>query len=107
MLNLVVKILFKLISIIVGVVLTPIIAIISPIMSVFGFSEFIPYILQFLNTAFTYFNFFVVAFHIPIAPLILIISICGVLITFNISMRAVLMVMSVYSTYKSGAQSSK
>ena len=107
MLNIVVSILFKLIAIIGSVVATPVILILKPIMSVFGFTEFIPYILGFIDTSMTYFEFFAISLHMPLAPLLLVISLGAVIFTFTISMRAIIMVRSMWDMFKGSSGGSK
>lgn len=105
MLNLVVSIVFKLISIIGGILLVPIITILKPFMDLLGFSDFVSYILQYIDIALTYFSFFAISLHIPLAPLLFVVSICGVLLTFTIAFRSVIMVKSVYSAIRGSSGS--
>ena len=105
MLNIVVSVFFKLLSIIASIILYTIVAILTPVMSYFGFNDFTSSIVSYIQIAFSYANFFIVALHIPKAPLLLVVSICGVIWTFTVTVRAYIMVTSVYKAIKgSGSQ---
>jgi len=100
MLNIVIQILFKVISIIGGLLCAPIVVILKPFMDYFGFTDFIPYMLGFIDLSLTYFGFFAILLHIPLAPLVLIISLGGVIFTLTVSMRAIIMIKSVWDAFK-------
>lgn len=102
MLNIIISAVFKLIQLIGGLLLTPLMLIITPLMSALGFTDFISHIYYFIDLALTYASFFVVALHIPIVPFVFLLGLCVTLFTFSITIRAVLLVKNIYTAVKSG-----
>lgn len=100
MLKIIISAVFKLIALIGSLLLAPLMVLLTPLMSLLGFAEFIPYFIGFFQTGLTYASWFVIALHIPLAPFVTIISLCGVFLTFNISLRAVLLVKNIYLAVK-------
>lgn len=105
MLNIIITAVFKLITLLGNLICLPITLIITPFMNALGFTDFITYIYSFLDMALSYASFFIVAFHIPIVPFVILLGLCLTIFTFSISIRAVLLVKNIYTAVKSGDSS--
>lgn len=100
MLEIVGEIFFKFMFIINGIIAVPIMVVFKPLADLLRFDEFVPYIYNFFDMAFTYVGFFVYALHIPLAPFLVLVGLCGYFITFNIAVRSVMVIRNTYLFFK-------
>lgn len=102
MLKILISAVFKLIALIGKIIITPIMLIVNPILTAFGFSEYTNSILQFLQSAYSYFNFFVELLHIPRLAIQSVFAVGGTILTFNVTLYTVGLLISIYDFVKAG-----
>lgn len=107
MLNIVVSVLFNLIRIIGSILLVPLVVILKPFLAFFDFTAFTVYIVNFIDLGLTFMSFFITALNIPLAPLILFVSINLTMLTFTISVRGFLMIKSIWMAFRGNSGKTK
>ena len=102
MLDILFKFVFKIIQTLGSLLISPVLALVSPFLQAIGLSNYYTSIITWFQMAFTYVNFAVAMLHIPRVPLIAVFSFGATIFTFNITLRAVGLVQAIYRTVKKG-----
>ena len=98
MAQMLINIVFWILNFVAGIVLNPILSIVSTLIPSFG--SFVSSILGFVNYGLTYVAFFIKLLMIPPVPIILAVTLGVTILTFNMSVRAAGLVMAVYNYFK-------
>lgn len=98
MFQILVNFVFKIISIIGSIILTPLMALVTPLFSAFGVDT--TSIINWFQEVFSFVPFILVTLHIPQALFSGVLAFASTIFVFNISLKVVGMIQAVYYTIK-------